>query len=422
MDPQDHQPVTTSSRVSSSSQIDYALLQQHFHLPISEVAKELGVCATVLKKLCRKHGIPRWPHRKIKSLNKLIAALEETKTETEEEEQQRLSELRSLQKKKQEIIDNPAIIGPTYSRVAPKVDGRPFNNTGKFSNRVAISSPENSLREKSVMAILQRQRKYSAPAVHLAGVPQWAKNFNEQQSRLYTRRSSNGSIRTMPKTPPSSQWQKETSPPQMPSYNRSAPRASCPAVLEGLTPEQIHTLQSMGEPSYPPSPYTRSTPNDPGNWSPPENDSPHGGMPQQLPRPPLHHPEKQFHPSEYSDGYPGPDSLFQQSQHHFRYGSNNNGGGGYPPMSMYSPNDSNYHNPPQPQHPPHVYSIYHDQEPLSQFIPHPSSNMNTSPTSNTPNYHPQGGSNLNYSGNSGDFQSGGPNLHGGRPLTSSFPF
>merc|ERR1712100_586671 len=83
MDPQDHQPVT-SSRVSSSPQIDYALLQQHFHLPISEVAKELGVCATVLKKLCRKHGIPRWPHRKIKSLNKLIAALEETKTETEE--------------------------------------------------------------------------------------------------------------------------------------------------------------------------------------------------------------------------------------------------------------------------------------------------------------------------------------------------
>ena len=65
MDPQDHQPVTTSSRVSSSSQIDYALLQQHFHLPISEVAKELGVCATVLKKLCRKHGIPRWPHRKV---------------------------------------------------------------------------------------------------------------------------------------------------------------------------------------------------------------------------------------------------------------------------------------------------------------------------------------------------------------------
>lgn len=51
--------------MSNSSHIDYAVLQQHFHLPISQVAKELGVCATVLKKLCRQHGIPRWPHRKV---------------------------------------------------------------------------------------------------------------------------------------------------------------------------------------------------------------------------------------------------------------------------------------------------------------------------------------------------------------------
>lgn len=50
---------------TSSSHIDYSVLQQHFHLPISQVAKELGVCATVLKKLCRQHGIPRWPHRKV---------------------------------------------------------------------------------------------------------------------------------------------------------------------------------------------------------------------------------------------------------------------------------------------------------------------------------------------------------------------
>ena len=40
-------------------------LREYFHLPINEVAKRLGVCATVLKKICRKNGVPRWPHRKV---------------------------------------------------------------------------------------------------------------------------------------------------------------------------------------------------------------------------------------------------------------------------------------------------------------------------------------------------------------------
>lgn len=40
-------------------------LAQYFHLPISKAAKEVGVCATVLKKICRRNGIPRWPYRKV---------------------------------------------------------------------------------------------------------------------------------------------------------------------------------------------------------------------------------------------------------------------------------------------------------------------------------------------------------------------
>ena len=35
-------------------------------------AAALGVCTTVLKKVCRRHGIRRWPQRKLQSLNKLI--------------------------------------------------------------------------------------------------------------------------------------------------------------------------------------------------------------------------------------------------------------------------------------------------------------------------------------------------------------
>lgn len=36
----------------------------------------LGVCTTVLKKICREHGIRRWPQRKLQSINKMMASIE----------------------------------------------------------------------------------------------------------------------------------------------------------------------------------------------------------------------------------------------------------------------------------------------------------------------------------------------------------
>mmetsp|Transcript_13721 Transcript_13721/g.16504 ORF Transcript_13721/g.16504 Transcript_13721/m.16504 type:complete len:474 (+) Transcript_13721:257-1678(+) len=50
-------------------------ISKYFHLPINEAAQELNVCATVLKKICRKHGMARWPHRKLKSIEKIISNL-----------------------------------------------------------------------------------------------------------------------------------------------------------------------------------------------------------------------------------------------------------------------------------------------------------------------------------------------------------
>jgi hypothetical protein len=47
-------------------------LSRFFHMPITQASKELKVGLTVLKKRCREFGIPRWPHRKMKSLDSLI--------------------------------------------------------------------------------------------------------------------------------------------------------------------------------------------------------------------------------------------------------------------------------------------------------------------------------------------------------------
>eukprot|EP00286_Rhodomonas_abbreviata_P019894 CAMPEP_0181315662 /NCGR_PEP_ID=MMETSP1101-20121128/15494_1 /TAXON_ID=46948 /ORGANISM="Rhodomonas abbreviata, Strain Caron Lab Isolate" /LENGTH=181 /DNA_ID=CAMNT_0023422883 /DNA_START=57 /DNA_END=599 /DNA_ORIENTATION=- len=43
------------------------LLQELFCLPLQEACAKLGICATALKKACRKLGIKKWPYRNSRS-------------------------------------------------------------------------------------------------------------------------------------------------------------------------------------------------------------------------------------------------------------------------------------------------------------------------------------------------------------------
>ena len=51
------------------------VLREHFHLPLQLVAKKFGMCTTAFKKLCRRFGIAKWPHRQLRGIDKKIAAL-----------------------------------------------------------------------------------------------------------------------------------------------------------------------------------------------------------------------------------------------------------------------------------------------------------------------------------------------------------
>ncbi|GJQ11969.1 hypothetical protein GpartN1_g3760.t1 [Galdieria partita] len=64
--PETHHPSRRRER------IDWNTLKNHFHLPMNEASAKLGVCVTVLKKICRRFGISRWPHRKLKSVARHI--------------------------------------------------------------------------------------------------------------------------------------------------------------------------------------------------------------------------------------------------------------------------------------------------------------------------------------------------------------
>lgn len=71
---------------------------QYFHLPIDHAAKKLHICPTVVKKVCRKYGLNRWPYRKIKSIQRQIETLTENLNTPNAEERARVeAEIERLQ-------------------------------------------------------------------------------------------------------------------------------------------------------------------------------------------------------------------------------------------------------------------------------------------------------------------------------------
>lgn len=77
MTPSRHKTTSaTRPNMSASHSITLEMLQPHFETPLAQVAKQFGICVTLLKKICRKHGISRWPHRQITGLRKSIASME----------------------------------------------------------------------------------------------------------------------------------------------------------------------------------------------------------------------------------------------------------------------------------------------------------------------------------------------------------
>jgi hypothetical protein len=55
--------------------VSEAELRANFHLPLHTAARKFGICTTAFKKMCRRFGIAKWPHRQLRGLDKRIAAL-----------------------------------------------------------------------------------------------------------------------------------------------------------------------------------------------------------------------------------------------------------------------------------------------------------------------------------------------------------
>nr|TKW11875.1 hypothetical protein SEVIR_5G001200v2 [Setaria viridis] len=108
-DAQAQQPKPT--RVSLS----YEEISKLFSLPIAEAASILGVGTSVLKRICRTHGIVRWPYRKLVSAK----TGDDTKG-PEREKAKELPELSKIAKQKASNSSASPIVSSTTSQGAAK--------------------------------------------------------------------------------------------------------------------------------------------------------------------------------------------------------------------------------------------------------------------------------------------------------------
>lgn len=56
-----------------SNEITFEEISKFFHLKAEDAADKLGIGQTVLKKICRRHGISRWPFRRVAAVSRLFA-------------------------------------------------------------------------------------------------------------------------------------------------------------------------------------------------------------------------------------------------------------------------------------------------------------------------------------------------------------
>jgi len=94
-------------------------LKEYFSLPIAKAAEALSLSESSLKKICREHGVSRWPWRKIHSVENKIGKIKKQITKQDKEERKILKDqLETLEAKRDYMIDHPQdLYGPHHTQL-----------------------------------------------------------------------------------------------------------------------------------------------------------------------------------------------------------------------------------------------------------------------------------------------------------------
>ena len=115
-------------------------LRDHFHPPLHTVAKKFGMCTTAFKKLCRRFGIAKWPHRQLRGIDKKIAALKaELNYSTVDKESARRN-LVALEEEKARL-SRVALLGRAWSTGGGGGGGSSSGGSGAMEAEVSKGGP-----------------------------------------------------------------------------------------------------------------------------------------------------------------------------------------------------------------------------------------------------------------------------------------
>ncbi|XP_031116491.1 protein RKD1-like [Ipomoea triloba] len=124
--------------------LTFEMFSKYFYLTADQAAEELQVGRATFKKKCREVGISYWPYRKLVSLDRLLANVQEFSEIKDPAELQRV--MKELEDEKKAILQNPNIeLAEATTRLRDKCD-RNSSKKRRYIDPTAIPStiPESS--------------------------------------------------------------------------------------------------------------------------------------------------------------------------------------------------------------------------------------------------------------------------------------